>query len=444
MKLRITLLTIVVAAILQAAPAAAEPLTYPNGPWVTTNQVENISAIRTYDQLIDALENIVNSSQGATELAYAEFPAKGSGRPVPYVKIGKGKKSMVVITEQHGDEYITSNGMVALIRTLSANSKEAKFIREQVSLYVMPRSNIDGFDWTPIGEPWRYNVDPTVCTTGTCPPFYGRGQGYDINRYNSFWIDYPYANPNKIGANGLPVPGTETANPVPESKNNRWVYNLAGGANKVDVVIDLHGQATPITADGDMVTVSSLWPTATPTADQLGIRPAFDAAAVKSKKVIAVAMKAWSEAAHAHASMYVGGQEPGIARNAYGLLGSASVLMEHRGVGQKAGGYMENISYNAVLAVVTALADGSLDKADPSLAETLPAHLDTGASLFWKCMFSRTYTLENYNFCREKTGRTPVATLPPWPWSDLTPSPGPGEVIAPEVAEQLLYELTTE
>jgi hypothetical protein len=329
--------------------------------------------------------------------------------------------------------------MIALIRTLSANSKEAKLVREKISLYVVPRVNVDGFDATPAGEPWRYNVDP-FCTKSPCPPFYGRSQGYDINRYHSCWDDHPWDNPN-VPTGGTQKPTFGTPNPVPESKNVRWLYNLAGGPGKVEVAIDLHGQGTPITEERDMVTVSTLWPTATAAADFLGVRSRFDAAAEKAKKVIAVAMEAWGEIAHAKPSLYKGGGEPGIARNAYGLLGSASVLMEHRGVGQKAGGYMENISYNAVLAVAKALADGSLDKADPKVAETLQPDVGS-ASLLWKCVVARPYTLENYNFCREKVGRTPVTTLPPFPFPDG--APGPGEVMAPEAAEKFLYELTTE
>jgi hypothetical protein len=347
---------------------------------------------------------------------------------------------MTVIAQQHGDEFITSNGMVALIRTLSANSKEAKFVRDQVTLYVVPRVNIDGFDATPSGVPQRYNVDP-FCTKSPCPPFYGRSTGYDINRYHSCWNDHPYDNPN-VPTGGTQTPVFGTPNPVPESKNVRWLYELAGGPGKVEVAIDLHGQGTPVTGDRDMVTVSTLWPTATAAADYLGVRSRFDAAAEKSKKVIAVAMQAWSEIAHAQPSLYDGGGEPGIARNAYGLLGSASVLMEHRGVGQKAGGYMENISYNAVLAVVKALADGSLYDADPTVAETLQPDVGS-ASLFWKCVVARPYTLENYNFCREKIqNRAPVTTLPPFPWPDA--APGPGEAVSPEAAAQITYELITE
>ena len=417
-------------AVMQVTPAAGDPLSWPNGPWVVPQQEVSLAAIRDYPQLIATLEYIVNSSQGAATLAYAAYPAKGSGRLVPYVTIGSGPRKMIVIAQQHGNEWITSNGMVSLIRALSSSAKEAIFIRNELTVIVVPRVNIDGFDATPTGEPWRYNVDPNVCPSGPCPPFYSRNQGYDINRYHSYLTDFPMDNPN--------TPASDSANPVPESLNVRALYDMAGGADAVEVVIDLHGQSTPLDANRDMVRSSTLWPTATPTADAIGVRPQFDAAVELSKRVISVALVARDKIAHAHTDKYVGGPEPGISRNAYGLLGSASVLFEHRGVGQKAAGYMADISFRTVLAIVEALADGSLYTTDTARAEALVASPDS-ASLFGKCVVARPYTLDHYNFCREKYGLNPVSTLPPFPFEPG--APGPGEVLDGETAAHIIYEL---
>jgi hypothetical protein len=209
----------------------------------------------------------------------------------------------------------------------------------------------------------------------------------------------------------------------------------------VEVVIDLHGQSTPLDPNRDMVTGSTLWPSSASTADAIGVRPQFDAATLLSKRVISTLLNAMEKFAHANFLRYVGGPEPGIARNAYGLLGSASILMEHRGVGQKAAGYMAEISYRSVKAVIEALADASLYTTDIARAEALPVSPDS-ASLFWKCVVARPYTLENYNFCREKYGQSPVSTLPPFPFEPG--APGPGETLDEETASQLIYELETE
>ena len=421
--------------ILQVGPAMAEPQSWPNGPWEVPQQEDSLSAIRDYPQLVATIENIVKSSQGASLLAYLPYPAKGSGRLVPYVKIGDGPRKMIVVAQQHGDEAISSNGMVSLIRALSSNAKQAKFIRDELTLYIVPRVNIDGFDATPTGEPWRYNVDPNVCPPSPAPcsvPFYSRGRGYDINRYHPYLTDYPLDNPNTAAP--------DSDNPVPESLNCRALYDMAGGADGVEVVLDLHGQGTPLDANRDMVFSSTLWPTATPTADTIGVRPQFDAAAELSKRVISVALMARDKIAHANTSRYVGGPEPGISRNAYGLLGSASVLFEHRVVGQKAAGYMADISFRTVMAIVEALADGSLYITDTARAEALVIAPDS-ASLFWKCVVARPYTLENYNFCRVKYDMSPRDTLPPFPFEPGKPGPGEGEALDPETALQIIYEL---
>ena len=422
---------ILLTTILQITPATAAPQSWPNGPWVVPQQEESLEAIRDYPQLVATLENIVKSSKGAAQFAYAPYPAKGSGRLVPYVTIGNGPRKLMVVAQHHGGECISSNGMISLIRALSSNAKEARFIRDELTVIVMPRVNIDGFDATPTGEPWRYNVDPNVCPSPTpCPPFYSRGRGYDTNRYNPYLKDYPMDNPN--------TPGADDNNPVPESLNIRAVYDAAGGADAVEVMLDLHGQSQPLDANRDMVFSSTLWPTATPTADAIGVRPQFDAAAELSKRVITVALNARDKIAHANTDKYVGGPEPGINRNAYGLLGSASVLFEHRTEGQKAAGYMADISFRTVMAIIEALADGSLYTTSTARAEALVVSPDD-ASLFWKCVVQRPYTLENYNFCREKYGLSPVSTLPPFPFEPG--KPGPGEAVDAETALQIIYEL---
>jgi hypothetical protein len=56
----------------------------------------------------------------------------------------------------------------------------------------------------------------------------------------------------------------------------------------VEVVIDLHHQGTPLDANGDMITGSTLWPNATATADALGIRPQFDQVIHRSKQAVSI------------------------------------------------------------------------------------------------------------------------------------------------------------
>jgi predicted deacylase len=314
------------------------------------------------------LERAVASSQGAARLTYSPFRAKGSGRPIPIVTIGSGDRGIVIIANQHGNEYVVSNSAVEIVRALTSNAAGARAIREALTVTVIPRVNIDGFDATPTGSPWRYNVDSLGCTTGPCPAFYAPGQGYDINRYHSYGRSDPRVDPNTG-----PVGVGQGDNPVPEALAVRAAYDAAGGPDRVDVVLDLHHQGTRIDANGDMVTASTLWPNATATADALGIRPQFDDAVFRSKQVVSTLLQAVDRYGYANFSGYPGTTPPGISRHAYGLLGSASVLIEIRGdIAKKSSGYLAKTAYVAAASVIDALADGSLYDADVSVAEALP------------------------------------------------------------------------
>jgi predicted deacylase len=352
---------------LTAVPAGAQqPESTPGGPWEQPNQNTSLSAIRDYGELVSTLEQLVARSHGAAELTYSPFRAKGSGRAIPIVTIGQGDRGIVIIANQHGNEFTVSNSAVELVRALTSDAAGAKEIREAVTVTVMPRVNIDGFDATPIGEPWRQNVDP-FCTVAPCPAFYALGRGYDINRYHSYLVSDPLDDPNTG-----PVGVGQGDNPVPEALAVRDAYDTAGGPAGVDVVMDLHHQGSKTDAEGRMVTGSTLWPNATATADQLGIGPQFDQVVFRSKQVVSTLLQAIERYGYANFSRYCGTTPPGISRNAYGLLGSASVLVEMRGdIGQKSNGYIAKTAYVAAASVVEALADGSLSQADVGVAEAL-------------------------------------------------------------------------
>jgi predicted deacylase len=367
LHLRTVIGALLLISALTAAPASAQqPQSTPGGPWAQPNQTESLSAIRDYGELVSTLERLVARSNGAARLMYSPFRAKGSGREIPIVTVGNGGRGIVIVANQHGDEFTVSNSAVELVRALTSGAAGAKEIRDAVTLTVVPRVNIDGFDATPIGEPWRHNVDP-FCTVVPCPAFYAVGRGYDINRYHSYLVGDPLDDPNTG-----PVGVGQGDNPVPESLAVRAAYDAAGGAAGVDVVMDLHHQGSKTDAEGQMVTGSTLWPNATATADQLGIRPQFDDVVHRSKQVVSTLAEAVSRHGYANFSRYCGTTPPGISRNAYGLLGSASVLVEMRGdIGQKSKGYIAKTAYVASAAVINALADGSLSHAGVGTAEAL-------------------------------------------------------------------------
>jgi predicted deacylase len=347
---------------LVAAPAAADPQSTPNGPWPTDEQTVSLSALRSYEQLWKTLEQIEAASQGAMALSTAPRTSN-TGRAIPVATIGHGPRGIMVIAQQHGDEYVVSNGAVELIRDLSSSSASSRTIRQAVTVTVVPRVNVDGFD-APVRDafgstpPWRQNFDPFCLSS--CPAFYEPGRGYDINRYHSYLLDHPEDDPN--------TPAID-ANPVPEAVAMRLLFDQ----RRPEVVIDLHHQGSYVDADGDLITGSTFWPNATGTAAAIGRSAEFAQAVELSKKVVATLVTRLDRYGFANISRYPGTLPPGIARNAYGLLGAGSVLFELRGdIGTKSNGYIAKTAYHASKSVVEALADGSLFDADTAIADALP------------------------------------------------------------------------
>ena len=196
----------IVVALLATGQAIAQgggPTTIPGGP---NDDNDSLSSLRSYEQLVAAIQQSVQTSGGTATYNVARWKSN-SGRDVPYVVIGRGATKVLLIAQQHGDEMETSDSAVNLIRTLVNNSATSKAIRSALTVIVVPRVNVDGFDGvnpdgTPLmgatgtaTPPWRQNWDPRF-TLNPLPAFYQRGRGYDINRYHGFRPGCPLDNPN--------------------------------------------------------------------------------------------------------------------------------------------------------------------------------------------------------------------------------------------------------
>ena len=145
-----------------ASPALADPVTVPGGPWDDGN--ENVKAIHGYEQLWDTLRTIERSSGGTIDVAPAPLQSN-LGRDIPVATIGDGPVDIMFVANQHGDEYVVSEGMISIIRALAGNSTQAQAIREALTVTIVPRVNVDGFDGDVVDAqgfttPWRQNYDP--------------------------------------------------------------------------------------------------------------------------------------------------------------------------------------------------------------------------------------------------------------------------------------------
>jgi hypothetical protein len=221
-----------------------------------------------------------------------------------------------------------------------------------------------------------------------------RFSSYDINRYH--WPDWSQSwqivcNPSLEGTGaGDPDPYDRDLNPVPEARGVRAAYD----EYQPIWVMDVHNQGSARVVDdvdpetgnraGRMITSSILWPT----------NEDVDEVARDLSKQMTIAIKERSlDLGYFEVTSYLflrddgsaarGGGFPGIARNAYGLLGTeridagesgdlgGSILVEIRGQGQKSIGMLKNAAREAMMVVLEQSADGTLFDIDPSLSDVL-------------------------------------------------------------------------
>ena len=338
----------VAAPLLFSASAAAEPpQSKPNGPWQGANDA-NLAGLHSYEQLWTTLERLEKRAQGAFDLSPAPLQSN-TGRDIPVVTIGDGPTSVMLIANQHGDEFVVSEAMISVIRNLAGGSPTATAIRDALTVTIVPRVNVDGFDADVTDSqgrttPWRQNYDPT-CTVACA--FYLEGRGYDPNRYHSYTesaYDHPY------------IAGPDLLNPVPEAIAMRLLWDQ----RQPELVVDFHHQGSYVDEDGRLITGSVMWPNSTEEAAKLGISEEFADTITLSQRAVSVMLTELDQYGFANITRYPSTSTPSIARNAYGLLGSASVLFEMRGgIGQKSKGYIAKTAELAAMATLEAVADGS-------------------------------------------------------------------------------------
>lgn len=265
------------------------------------------------------------------------------GNPLTTATVGTGETDVVFITQQHGDEPIGTEAALLFLDFLAGDSAEAAMLREELTVTVLPRVNPDGFArWEQEVGGVRGVLDPRV-----------NDSGIDLNR------TYDPADPYSV----------QTA---PESVA---VRELVAQIDPV-LLFDYHGQGNYRDADGDLDTMSVLWPT----------NPEVDpAVADQSRRASVVLGEAVNNDGYGQLTIYPGGEGANIARNGFSLRGTPTVLVEQR-YSQEMFYLSEglDVDYSALRsalalegfismkAVVESLASGAFEDVDPTLVEEIP------------------------------------------------------------------------
>jgi hypothetical protein len=297
----------------QALPAA--PLTHAVDPR-PSNEV-----------LAKQLKDLARASHGRIEVR--TVGDTNEGRPVWAARLGHGPVRIQYVTQQHGNEPLGTPAAVEFLRTVGVpNTFWHKWLLSRITLDVVVRANPDGH-----ARNWRFNYDPDA------DPEYGeRGKGYDINRYHD--------------------PAVAPAdNPATEAAHIQRAY----AEFRPHIAVDYHMQGRYLDDDGREITASLLWPT----------HPDVTPAAVNAaKQVTVVAQQTIDHLAGGNVSQYPGGDYQGIARNAYGLLGSASVLLELSAIDDEQS--QIRAAHLVMLTIAQTAADGSVRRIDPARADAIP------------------------------------------------------------------------
>lgn len=350
----------------------------PGGPWISDKQNVSLSRLSSYDELVNRLYQIEGSSKGLVELEV--IGQSNFGKNLYMAKVGDPSKTPVMImTQQHGNEHLTTEAALKLLKELGTGSENVQGFLDELYVLVIVRVNPEGAELSTRGNtdfdaPPRDsrdcfdddgNVDPAkidqgrgVFSTTYVDPEGILYPNYDINRYH--WADWSQSwqircNPGLTGRHFDPYQC-----PVPEAVA---VLNAFQRYQPVWMA-DFHHQGTYVTDDGESVTSSILWPR-----NENVLPEHVDL----SKQLCVKIYDHMMQFGFATVTLYPGGTFAGIARNAYGLAGSGSILVELKGgIGQKQSGMIIKHAYEQMWSILEATADGSLYDIDPARSDEIP------------------------------------------------------------------------
>lgn len=276
-----------------------------------------------------ALARIARDSDGRVRLG--TIGRSNEGRPIRLATVGHGATRLLYVTQQHGDEPLGTPAAIRALWVLGVpRTPWHRWLLGRVTIDVVVQANPDG-----AVRNQRYNHDPDA--TG---PYTEPGVGYDINRFHN------------------PLTPIED-NPVPEARAILRLWH----ATHPDIVVDYHMQGRYVQPDGRETTASILWPTS----------PRAGGEAVTRSRQLAVRnYDAMTHVARANVTRYPGGDYEGIARNAYGILGSASLLVELSDLPAQRTEFQIRTAFVSMIATAQGAADRSIWRIDPARADAIP------------------------------------------------------------------------
>ncbi|WLD92903.1 M14 family zinc carboxypeptidase [Alkalihalobacillus sp. AL-G] len=124
--------------------AFAEGNTKPGGP--STNGNDTISSIMTYEEMVEQLYALEKRSKAEFEVTTLDDYGKSEqGNSIYVAKVGHGDTKVWVQAQIHGDEKLTTEAVMQLLKTLaSSGGPDVQTLLDELTLYVIPMYNPDG------------------------------------------------------------------------------------------------------------------------------------------------------------------------------------------------------------------------------------------------------------------------------------------------------------
>ncbi|MFG6114913.1 M14 family zinc carboxypeptidase [Halobacillus sp. MO56] len=340
MVLKKKMVTLTLAMALTGMGVAAPPaLAGGNGPDVNGNETVQTSMLTTYSEMKNFLQKEASKQQ---QMDLEVIGQTTKGRDIHLVKYISNPENPTILylTQQHGNEALTTEGALDYIRHLGSNSTPNQDLLNQVNILILPMLNADGA----MGDV-NYSLDDHVAS------------GRHLTRYNADRIDLNRDHVEKV---------------APETKA---LHENVLQKYKIDYMIDMHHQGTQEDYDGRYSSASLLAPYHSDVDPMV-----LD----QSKKLATVLYQGLEPLGWSHVFKYdAPTTRPSVASNAMALQYDIPVILfEMRGMadnsyepyvlGQKSNGYITKQAFLAMQTTSAAIADGSILEANSDVYDQLP------------------------------------------------------------------------
>ncbi|SEI02495.1 Zinc carboxypeptidase [Halobacillus karajensis] len=311
-----------------------------NGPDYQGHETINTSILHTYSEMVDFLKT-QEKKQSNMELEVIGETVKG--RDIHLVKYmqNPANPTILYITQQHGDEALTTEGSLDFIKQLGTGKSKGLF--DDVNILIIPMYNADGA----MGD-----------------------VNYELENYAASGDRHL----TRLNAKGIDLNRDHDAKTQPETQA---LHNNVLEKYDIDYMIDLHHQGAQWVKDGKYVS-GAIFPSHPDHTDPEVLQG--------SKQLGAVVYDAIEPKGWGHLANYAGkgsAYDNGI--SVYGLAHDydiSTLLLEIRGtadnandfevLGQKSNGYLTKQAVIAMDATARAIADGTINEKEVSFWDDLP------------------------------------------------------------------------